>query len=199
MKASWYGPATLAAVVAFQKSQGLPAKGIVGAPTWRALIAPKATARKAAATRTGGRGPARGAPHVGSGHGGSRPAPPPVRRSATVFGAARSGHSHQGMDPHGTPRHADPRDRGRRRSSARAVRATARCASCSAGRSGSKFYYGHMSKDLSTPARRAKRGQVIGLMATPAALARCTCTSSTGRAAASRRPSTPSRFCVALC
>ena len=32
------------------------------------------------------------------------------------------------------------------------------------GRSGSKFFYGHMSKDLVHAGSRVKRGQVIGLM-----------------------------------
>ena len=164
VKASgYYGPATLTAVVAFQKSQGLPAKGIVGALTWRALVAPKATARKAAATRTVAAAPRASAPHVSAPVTAGRVCPAPGASFGDGFGAARSGHSHQGMDlmgRRGMPILAieDGVIIREGRQSNGALRIVLQ------GRSGSKFFYGHMSKDLVHAGSRVKRGQVIGLM-----------------------------------
>ncbi len=164
VKASgYYGPATLAAVVAFQKSQGLPAKGIVGALTWRALVAPKAVARKASAARAASAPRAAAAPRVSAPVTAGRVCPAPGAAFGDGFGAARSGHRHQGMDlsgRRGMPILAieDGVVVREGRQSNGALRIVMQ------GVSGSKFYYGHMSKDLVHAGSRVKRGQVIGLM-----------------------------------
>jgi murein DD-endopeptidase MepM/ murein hydrolase activator NlpD len=160
----WYGPRTLVAVLAFQRAHRLPAKGVVGPLTWAALLAPRA---KAAATGTStttavrvrAAVPAAPATPVTSG----RVCPAPGAAFGQGWGAARSGHSHQGVDliGHlGMPLLAveDGVVIREGRQSNGALRIVLQ------GRSGSKFYYGHMRKDLVHAGSRVRRGQVIGLM-----------------------------------
>jgi murein DD-endopeptidase MepM/ murein hydrolase activator NlpD len=157
----WYGPRTLAAVVAFQKAHGLPAKGLVGPRTWAALLAPrgKAAAPRAAKATVRKAAPAAPAAPVTAG----RVCPAPGASFGQGWGAARAGHSHKGMDlmgRRGMPLLAIEAGVVVRegRQSNGALRIVLQ------GRSGSKFYYGHMSKDLVHAGSRVKRGQVIGLM-----------------------------------
>ncbi len=157
----WYGPATLAAVVAFQKAHKLPAKGIVGAQTWRALVAKKVAAPAARTVARTARAAA--APRVSAVVTAGRVCPAPGAAFGDGFGVARSGHSHQGMDlmgRRGMPILAieDGVVIREGRQSNGALRIVLQ------GRSGSKFFYGHMSKDLVHAGSRVKRGQVIGLM-----------------------------------
>jgi murein DD-endopeptidase MepM/ murein hydrolase activator NlpD len=157
----WYGPATLGAVVAFQKGRGLPAKGIVGPLTWRALVASRSAAPAArTVARTAKAATVR---RVSAPVTAGRVCPAPGAAFGDGWGAARGGHRHQGMDLMG--RRGMPilaiedgvviRE-GRQGNGALRI--------VMQGRSGSKFYYGHMSKDLVHAGSRVKRGQVIGLM-----------------------------------
>jgi murein DD-endopeptidase MepM/ murein hydrolase activator NlpD len=177
---------TLAAVTAFQKSHGLPAAGYVGQLTWMALFTPaakakpavtkpavttvakktvvakavvkktavkKAVVKKAAASRSSVRAT------VTAG----RVCPAPGAGFGDGWGVARGGHSHQGMDLSG--RSGSPilaiedgvivRE-GRQSNGALRI--------VFQGVSGSKFFYGHMSRDLVHAGARVSRGQVIGLM-----------------------------------
>jgi len=156
----FYGPITFAAVVAFQKSRGLPAQGYVGPATWRALLAP--TAAKAV-TRT--------RVTVAAAHAAAAAPPAADGRVCPVddpgfgegWGVARNGHSHQGLDlvkGAGAPIHAieDGVVVREGRQSNGALRIVLQ------GRSGSKFFYGHMSQDLVHAGSRVTRGEVIGLM-----------------------------------
>ena len=158
----YYGPRTLGAVVAFQKAKGLPAKGYVGALTWAAVLAPpaKPVARPVAATKVV-RVSAPAAPPAPVTDG--RICPAPGASFGEGWGAPRAGHSHKGMDLmgyRGQPLLAieDGVIVREGRQSNGALRIVMQ------GRSGSKFYYGHMSKDLVHAGSRVKRGQVIGLM-----------------------------------
>jgi murein DD-endopeptidase MepM/ murein hydrolase activator NlpD len=157
----WYGPRTLVAVVAFQKAHGLPAKGLVGPRTWAALLAPRATAATPKAAKATVRTAAPTAPSAPVTAG--RVCPAPGASFGQGWGAARAGHSHQGLDlmgRRGMPLLAIEAGVVIRegRQSNGALRIVLQ------GRSGSKFYYGHMSKDLVHAGSRVTRGQVIGLM-----------------------------------
>ena len=150
----WYGPLTLVAVVAFQKSRGLPAQGYVGPATWRALLTPPPRTRTVPAVAA-----ARTVATVTAG----RVCPAPGAAFGEGWGAARAGHLHQGMDlvaRRGTPILAveDGIVIREGRQSNGALRIVLQ------GRSGSKFFYGHMSRDLVHAGSRVRRGQVIGLM-----------------------------------
>jgi murein DD-endopeptidase MepM/ murein hydrolase activator NlpD len=148
----WYGPMTLKAVKKFQRAHGLPAKGYVGPRTWALLLAKKS--RSSTASRSTPRAT------VTAG----RVCPAPGFRSwGQGMGADRGDHSHLGMDMmgrRGTPILAIEAGRIIRegRQSNGALRIVMQ------GVSGSKFYYGHMSKDLVRAGDRVTRGQVIGLM-----------------------------------
>ena len=158
----WYGPKTLVAVVAFQKAKGLPAQGYVGALTWAALLAPRSAVAAKPATRmrvARVSPPAAPAAPVTDG----RICPAPGASFGQGWGAPRAGHSHKGMDLmgyRGQPLLAieDGVIVREGRQSNGALRIVMQ------GRSGSKFYYGHMSKDLVHAGSRVRRGQVIGLM-----------------------------------
>ncbi len=161
----WYGPMTLVAVKAFQASRGLPAQGYVGQLTWRALAtdfrlgpAP-AAAPSAKASSSGTTSSSRSSsPSVGG-----RICPAPGAGFGQGWGAARSGHSHQGMDmmgPYGSPILAVEGGtiiRAGRQSNG-ALRIVLQ------GGSGAKFYYGHMSSLSVSAGQRVSRGQVIGRM-----------------------------------
>jgi murein DD-endopeptidase MepM/ murein hydrolase activator NlpD len=146
---AWYGPLTRAAVMKFQRSRGIGVTGRVGPVTWKKLAAvhPRST------------GATRSRVHTASG----RVCPAPGAAFGGGFGAPRVGHLHQGMDLMGR--------RGSRilaiesgyilregRQSNGALRIVLQ------GVSGSKFFYGHMDKDLVRAGQRVTRGQVIGLM-----------------------------------
>jgi murein DD-endopeptidase MepM/ murein hydrolase activator NlpD len=152
----WYGPMTLAAVVAFQKSRGLPAKGYVGLRTWQALYTPKATPAKKRSSATS-RSTVRA--EVTNG----RVCPAPGSKFGSGWGAPRGSRSHKGVDlmaRRGTPilaveagyiLRAGYQNNG-------AIRIVQQ------GRSGSKFYYGHMDSITVRAGSRVARGQVIGYM-----------------------------------
>jgi murein DD-endopeptidase MepM/ murein hydrolase activator NlpD len=159
-RTGWYGPKTLVAVVAFQKAKGLPAKGHVGALTWAAILAPHRTAAPKATARVVKVSTPAAPPAPVTG---GRICPAPGTAFGQGWGAARAGHSHQGLDLVG--RRGQPLlaiEAGvvirEGRQSNGALRIVLQ------GRSGSKFYYGHMSKDLVHAGSRVRRGQVIGLM-----------------------------------
>lgn len=149
----WYGPMTLKAVKRFQRANGLPAKGYVGPRTWALLLAKKKT-RSSTASRSTPRST------VTNG----RVCPAPGFSSwGQGWGADRGDHRHLGVDMmgrRGTPILAIESGRIIRegRQSNGALRIVMQ------GVSGSKFYYGHMSKDLVSAGQRVTRGQVIGLM-----------------------------------
>jgi murein DD-endopeptidase MepM/ murein hydrolase activator NlpD len=145
----WYGPITLRKVKAFQRSQGLRSAGYVGPLTWHAL------------SKVRSQGASRSAPRTAAVSGKVCPAP------GAAFGqgwhAPRPGHLHQGMDLFDS--------RGSRiravesgyvvregRMSNGALRIVLQ------GRSGAKYFYGHMDRDLVRDGERVVRGQTIGLM-----------------------------------
>jgi murein DD-endopeptidase MepM/ murein hydrolase activator NlpD len=154
-----YGPLTYAAVVAFQKRQGLPARGIVGPATWRALVKPRAAAPAPRARNAAASPAARVSAPVTAG----RVCPAPGASFGDGWLVPRSGHLHQGQDLMGRigmPLLAieDAVVIREGRQSNGALRIVLQ------GVSGSKFYYGHMSRDLVHAGTRVARGQVIGLM-----------------------------------
>jgi murein DD-endopeptidase MepM/ murein hydrolase activator NlpD len=153
-RTGWYGPLTLKAVKRFQRAHDLPSKGYVGPRTWSLLLAKKKPARKTTASRSTPR------PPVTAG----RVCPAPNFTSwGQGWGASRGSRSHIGMDMMG--RRGSPivaiesgyivRE-GRQSNGALRI--------VMQGVSGSKFYYGHMDKDLVRAGARVTRGQVIGLM-----------------------------------
>jgi murein DD-endopeptidase MepM/ murein hydrolase activator NlpD len=162
----FYGSRTLAAVVAFQKAHHLPAKGYIGHATWKALTA-RAVGTKAASTarratsvrRTTTVVRAASAPPVVSG----RICPAPGASFGDGWQVQRTGHLHQGQDLMG--RKGMPilavesgyvMRQGRQGNGALTITMQ--------GVSGSKFFYGHMEKNLVKAGQHVKRGQLIGLM-----------------------------------
>ncbi|MDA8434879.1 MAG: M23 family metallopeptidase, partial [Actinomycetales bacterium] len=120
------------------------------------LLAPAARPKAVVAVRTAA---ARSTARVTAG----RVCPAPGAAFGQGWGAPRAGHSHKGMDlvaRRGAPILAveDGVVIREGRQSNGALRIVLQ------GRSGSKFFYGHMSRDLVRAGSRVKRGQVIGLM-----------------------------------
>ena len=153
-----FGPLTYAAVVAFQKRQGLPARGIVGPATWHALVRPRVSASGVPAPR-----PAASTPRVSAPVTAGRVCPAPGASFGDGWRVPRSGHLHQGQDlmgHRGMPLLAieDGVVLREGRQANGALRIVLQ------GVSGSKFFYGHMSRDLVHAGSRVHRGQVIGLM-----------------------------------
>ena len=155
---SFFGPLTRGAVLRFQASHGIPQVGQVGPMTWRALLT-KSTTSRAAVTKTAPATVRRVPTSVTAG----RVCPAPGAAFGQGFGAARTGHSHQGMDL-----------AGRRGSQILAVESgvviregrqpNGALRIVLQGVSGAKFFYGHMSSDLVHAGQRVTRGLVIGLM-----------------------------------
>ncbi|MGE0819476.1 MAG: peptidoglycan DD-metalloendopeptidase family protein [Candidatus Nanopelagicales bacterium] len=155
-KTGTYGPVTLAKVKHFQKNRHLRAKGYVGPLTWRALFERPPVKKKTRTTRTT-RTTLR-LPVVGG-----RVCPAPGAAFGQGFGAPRPGHLHQGQDLFAA--------RGSRIVAVEAgyivregVQGNGALRLVLQGRSGSKYFYGHMDKDLVHAGQTVRRGQVLGLM-----------------------------------
>ena len=161
-KTGWYGPLTLEAVKTYQESRGLPAKGYVGALTWRAILTnakPVATESSSGSTRSSGasRGVVRAPVTAG------KVCPAPGAAFGSGWGAQRAGHLHQGVDlvaRRGTPIIAIE--------SGYVVRAGVQSNGAirvvMQGGSGAKYFYGHMDSITVGGGSRVSRGQVIGYM-----------------------------------
>ena len=161
-KTGWYGPMTLEAVKKYQASRGLPAKGYVGALTWRAILTkakPVATASSSGSTRTSTTSRTVVRAPVTSG----KVCPAPGASFGSGWGAQRAGHLHQGVDlmgPRGMPLLAVE--------SGYVVRAGMQSNGALRivlqGASGAKYYYGHNAANYVSAGQRISRGQVIGTM-----------------------------------
>jgi murein DD-endopeptidase MepM/ murein hydrolase activator NlpD len=161
----YFGTKTQQLVSRFQSRHGLPVVGKVGPMTWKALLLPKAAAHavtpKAAPTQRPRPAPAPAAPRPAVSNG--RICPAPGATFGQGWGAQRAGHRHQGQDLMGARGSSilaieDGVVIREGRQSNGALRIVLQ------GRSGAKFYYGHMMKDLVHVGSRVQRGQVIGLM-----------------------------------
>jgi murein DD-endopeptidase MepM/ murein hydrolase activator NlpD len=161
-KTGFYGPLTLAAVTKYQESRGLPAKGYVGALTWRAILTgakPVASASSPSSPRSSGSSRSVVRAPVTAG----KVCPAPGAAFGSGWGAQRSGHLHQGVDlvaGRGTPILAVE--------SGYIVRAGVQSNGAirivQQGGSGSKYFYGHMDRITVGAGSRVSRGQVIGYM-----------------------------------
>jgi murein DD-endopeptidase MepM/ murein hydrolase activator NlpD len=140
----WFGPLTKAAVMRFEKRHHMKVNGVVGGPTWRAIL--RAHAASTASSRSVRKG---------------RTCPVPGARFTDTYGAPRSKHPHAGVDllaKRGTKIHAVE--------SGTIVRAHWSGSSGGytitlKGRSGSKFFYAHNDKNLVKAGQNVKVGQVI--------------------------------------
>jgi murein DD-endopeptidase MepM/ murein hydrolase activator NlpD len=146
----WYGPVTFRKVVDFQKRHALRAKGYVGPLTWRALLQHPEPTRTSPTSRSRV-GSARACPAPGAAVGGGWGVPRP------------GGRSHLGLDMmgrRGSPILAieDAMVIREGQQSNGALRIVLK------GVSGSKFYYGHMDRDLVRAGQKVRKGQVIGRM-----------------------------------
>jgi murein DD-endopeptidase MepM/ murein hydrolase activator NlpD len=163
-KTGWYGPMTLEAVKAYQVSRGLPAKGYVGALTWRAILTkakPVATATTSSSPSSRGTGSSRGVVRAPVTAG--KVCPSPGAAFGSGWGAQRAGHLHQGVDlvaRRGAPivavesgyiMRAGTQGNG-------AIRIVQQ------GASGAKYFYGHMDSITVGSGSRVSRGQIIGYM-----------------------------------
>lgn len=161
----YFGAKTQLVVRRFQSGHGIPVVGKVGPLTWKALLTGKPTARaatpQAAPTPAPRPAPDPTAPRSAVSNG--RVCPAPGASFGQGWGAQRSGHLHQGQDLMGTRGSSllaieDGVVIREGRQSNGALRIVLQ------GRSGAKFYYGHMMTDLVHAGSHVKRGQVIGLM-----------------------------------
>lgn len=163
-KTGWYGPMTLEAVKAYQVSRNLPAKGYVGALTWRAILTkakPIATATTSSAGSTRGTGSSRGVVRAPVTAG--KVCPSPGAAFGSGWGAQRGSRLHQGVDlvaRRGAPivavesgyiMRAGTQSNG-------AIRIVQQ------GASGAKYFYGHMDSITVGSGSRVSRGQIIGYM-----------------------------------
>lgn len=161
-KTGWYGPLTLEAVKQYQESRGLPAKGYVGALTWRAILTkakPVATESSSGSTRSTGssRGVVRAPVTAG------KVCPAPGAAFGSGWGAQRAGHLHQGVDlvaGRGTPILAVESGYIMRAG----VQSNGAIRIVQQGGSGAKYFYGHMDSITVSGGSRVSRGQVIGYM-----------------------------------
>jgi murein DD-endopeptidase MepM/ murein hydrolase activator NlpD len=144
----WFGPITKAAVMRFEKRHHLKVNGIVGKPTWRAILRAHAASTSTSRSKTTS----------------GRACPVPGASFSDTYGAARSGHGHAGVDmlaKKGTKIHAIE--------SGTVVRAHWSGSSGGytitlQGRSGSKFFMAHNSKNLVKAGQRVTVNQVIALV-----------------------------------
>lgn len=161
-KTGWYGPLTLAAVTQYQESRGLPAKGYVGALTWRAILTgatPVAPASSSGSTRSSGSSRSVVRAPVTAG----KVCPAPGAAFGSGWGAQRSGHLHQGVDlvaRRGTPILAVESGYILRAG----VQSNGAIRIVQQGASGPKYFYGHMDSITVGAGSRVSRGQVIGYM-----------------------------------
>jgi murein DD-endopeptidase MepM/ murein hydrolase activator NlpD len=161
-KTGFYGPLTLEAVTTYQESRGLPAKGYVGALTWRAILTgatPVASESSSPSPRSSGSSRSVVRAPVTAG----KVCPAPGAAFGSGWGAQRSGHLHKGVDlvaGRGTPILAVE--------SGYIVRAGVQSNGAirivQQGASGSKYFYGHMDRITVGAGSRVSRGQVIGYM-----------------------------------
>ncbi len=140
----WFGPLTRASVKKFEKKHGMKVNGIVGGPTWRAIL--RVDAAKGGASRSDRSGrscPVRGA------------------KFSDTYGADRGSRGHAGVDmlaPRGTAVRAIE--------SGTIVRAhwsgsNGGYTITLKGRSGSKFFYAHNDVNLVKAGESVKAGEVI--------------------------------------
>ena len=165
-KTGFYGPLTLAAVTKYQESRGLPAKGYVGALTWRAILTkakPVATATSSTSSSGSTRTTSTSRSVVRAPVTAGKVCPAPGAAFGSGWGAQRSGHLHQGVDlvaRRGTPILAVE--------SGYIVRAGVQSNGAirivQQGASGPKYFYGHMDSITVGAGSRVSRGQVIGYM-----------------------------------
>lgn len=139
----WFGPLTKAAVMRFEGRHRLPVNGIVGAPTWRALLRASEAASATRSVRTG------------------RTCPVPGARFSDTYGSPRSSHPHAGVDmlaPRGTKIRAVESGivvRAHLSGSRGGYTITLQ------GRSGAKYFYAHNDVNLVGSGQRVTVGQVI--------------------------------------
>ena len=153
IQTGWYGPITLRKVKSFQASRGLRAAGYVGPP------------HVACASEQKRRRGREGIPVHAADCGDAGPirVPRPARGSLKAGVFLARGRPHQGMDMPGRRgsaivaiENATVLRAGRQSNGALRI--------VLQGSSGSKFYYGHMDKNLVQPGQRVTRGQKIGVM-----------------------------------
>ena len=156
-KTGRYGPVTLKAVKHFQKNRHLRAKGYVGQLTWKALFTRPPVKKDTTRTTRATRSTLRLAVVNG------RVCPAPGAAFGQGFGAPRPGHLHQGQDLFDA--------RGSRIVAVESgyvlregVQNNGALRLVLAGASGSKYFYGHMDKDVVHAGDRVRRGQVLGYM-----------------------------------
>jgi murein DD-endopeptidase MepM/ murein hydrolase activator NlpD len=161
----YFGAKTQLVVRRFQSGHGIPVVGKVGPLTWKALLtgtpAAVGATPKTPPTRAPRSAPTPAAPRSALSDG--RICPAPGASFGQGWGAQRSGHLHQGQDLMGARGSSllaieDGVVIREGRQSNGALRIVLQ------GRSGAKFYYGHMMTDLVHAGSRVSRGQVIGLM-----------------------------------
>ena len=139
----WFGPLTKAAVKKFEKKHGFKVNGVVGGPTWRAILRADAAKESSRSDRDG------------------RTCPVPSASFTDTYGAARGSHGHAGVDmlaAKGTKIRAIE--------SGTVVRAHWSGSSGGytitlQGVSGSKFFMAHNSENLVSSGDKVTVGEVI--------------------------------------